>query len=183
MMARHTKHADTRTVIANKFLTKILNSRICIAANLGLSHHASPAKSWSNTKGKQEGAPQGIKACQEAQGRPAEGKSHGAQKGVCQSDTAHWRSVLPAPGCAVQYEHLIDDREAVSRRLVEFVGLYWNEACLHFHESKAGVPTASKWQVRQPIYKTSAGRWRKYEKHLRPLFTALGIDLAEHAKA
>jgi hypothetical protein len=74
----------------------------------------------------------------------------------------------------VQYEALIADQEAVSRRLVEFLGLPWHERCLDFHRQKREVRTASFWQVRQPVYASSVGRWRRYEKHLGPLIAALG---------
>jgi len=71
----------------------------------------------------------------------------------------------------------VADQEAQSRRLIEYCGLEWDDACLDFHQSKRAVRTASMAQVRQPIYKSSVERWRPYEKFLGPLFDALG-DLA-----
>ncbi|MBI1887164.1 MAG: sulfotransferase [Nitrosomonadales bacterium] len=90
----------------------------------------------------------------------------------------HWRKVLPEGAfLEVQYEDIVADQEAQSRRIIEYCGLEWNDACLDFHQNKRSVKTASMVQVRQPIYKSSVERWRSYEKFLGPLFDALG-DLA-----
>ncbi|SOF00709.1 Tetratricopeptide (TPR) repeat [Burkholderia sp. OK233] len=90
---------------------------------------------------------------------------------------AHWRQVLPAGRfIEVDYEAVVDDLEGEARRLVGFLGLPWNEACLNFHQNRRVVRTASVNQVRQPIYTTSKGRWQKYADHLGPLLTALGIE-------
>ena len=87
----------------------------------------------------------------------------------------HWRAVLPAGAFHdVQYEALVDDTETEARRLIEYCGLDWNEACLAFHKNKRNVRTASVHQVRQPIYKTSVARWKKYETFLGPLIEGLG---------
>jgi hypothetical protein len=86
----------------------------------------------------------------------------------------HWRRVLPKPMYEVQYEELVQDQERVSRELVEFCGLEWHDDCLRFFENSRAVRTASNWQVRQPIYTSSIGRWRNYEKFLGPLKEALG---------
>jgi tetratricopeptide (TPR) repeat protein len=82
----------------------------------------------------------------------------------------HWRRVLP-PGVLLEivYEDLVAEPEAEARRLVEFVGLPWNPACLDFHRAAHRVMTASKWQVRQKINTRSVARWRNYEKYLGPL--------------
>ena len=91
---------------------------------------------------------------------------------------AHWREVLPAGAfLEVQYEDLIQDTEAQTRRLIEYCDLAWNEACLAPHKSERSVRTASVAQVRNPVYASSVERWRRYEKHLGPLLDALG-DLA-----
>jgi tetratricopeptide (TPR) repeat protein len=86
----------------------------------------------------------------------------------------HWRSVLPA-GTMYEfwYEDLVEDTENQARRLLDFLGLQWEEGVLDFHKKERAVFTASKWQVRQPIYKTSRERWRRYEKHLGPLLRLL----------
>ena len=86
----------------------------------------------------------------------------------------HWRDVLPLPIYDLDYERLIDAPEEQSRKLIEFVGLPWDPACLAPHESARAVSTLSRMQVRQPIYRTSVGRWRRYDKHLGPLKAALG---------
>ena len=87
---------------------------------------------------------------------------------------AHWRKVLPSPMFEVRYEDLVADLEGVSRQLVAFCGLEWDEHCLAFHENRRAVQTASALQVRRPIYRTSVGRWKRYEAHLQPLIEALG---------
>jgi len=85
----------------------------------------------------------------------------------------HWRTVLPRRNfLEVQYESLIDDREAVVRRLVEFCGLTWNDSCMEHQRRGGAVVTPSNWQVRQPIYRTSIGRWEQYRQWL-PQFERL----------
>ncbi|MES0827344.1 tetratricopeptide repeat-containing sulfotransferase family protein [Ruegeria sp. SCP11] len=79
----------------------------------------------------------------------------------------HWRNVLPEGSFYnVQYEALIDDFASETRRLIEYCGLDWNSSCLEFHKSKRRVRTASVQQVRQPLYKSSKEKWRKYEEQL-----------------
>jgi tetratricopeptide (TPR) repeat protein len=85
----------------------------------------------------------------------------------------HWLSVLPIRMLEVHYEKLVADLEGESRRLIEFLGLTWDPACLEFNKAQTTVLTASVWQVRQPIYQSSVGRWRNYEKHLGPLLEVL----------
>lgn len=87
----------------------------------------------------------------------------------------HWRRVLPAGTFLdVRYEDIVADHEEQARRLIEYCGLEWDDACLEFHKSQRVVRTASLTQVRQPIYKSSVERWRNYEKYLGPLLEALG---------
>ena len=90
----------------------------------------------------------------------------------------HWNTVLPGRIHEVRYEAMIADQEAESRRLIEFLGLPWDDACLRFEENDRAVATASRWQVRQPIYTSSVKRWKNYEDKIQPLIDALG-DLAE----
>jgi len=85
----------------------------------------------------------------------------------------HWLKVLPQRMLEIQYEAMVADQEGQSRRLIEFLGLPWDPACLEFHRTRRPVMTASVWQVRQPIYSRSVGRWRHYERHLAPLLDAL----------
>lgn len=76
---------------------------------------------------------------------------------------AHWRRTMPADRfMEVSYDALVADQEAQTRRLIAFCGLDWDDRCLAFHENTAGVSTASATQVRQPLYKSSVGRWRRY---------------------
>jgi hypothetical protein len=86
----------------------------------------------------------------------------------------HWREVLPLRMLDFSYEALIADQEGKSRELIAFLGLEWEDACLAFHANDRLVSTPSRWQVRQPIYTSSVKGWKKYEKHLGPLFEALG---------
>ena len=90
----------------------------------------------------------------------------------------HWKTVLPGRMLDVRYEDVVSDLEGVARRLVEFCGLEWNEACLEFYKTERPVRTASAVQVRRPIYQTSIEYWRRYERHLGPLFQALGLHTA-----
>ncbi|HQQ74946.1 MAG TPA: sulfotransferase, partial [Pseudomonadales bacterium] len=91
---------------------------------------------------------------------------------------AHWRSVLP-PGSFydLHYETLVKDTEDEAKKLLSFCGLEWDPVCLDFHKTERQVRTASVTQVRQPIYKTSVERWRRFEKHLQPLAQGLNIPL------
>jgi tetratricopeptide (TPR) repeat protein len=89
---------------------------------------------------------------------------------------AHWLKVLPMQMLQVQYEDLVKDLEEQSRRIISFLDLPWNPACLDFHRTQRTVQTSSAWQVRQPIYTRSVGRWRNYEKYLGPLFESLGLE-------
>jgi tetratricopeptide (TPR) repeat protein len=96
---------------------------------------------------------------------------------------AHWRDVLPEGRVLeISYEDVVADLEASARRIVDHCGLAWHPNCIAFHEARRPVRTASASQVRQPIYRTSEGRWRSYQEHLGPLFAALG-DLVGHDTA
>ncbi len=80
----------------------------------------------------------------------------------------HWRETLPSDQfIEVEYEQLIANRDEETRRLIDFAGLAWDEACLHHEENVRAVNTPSVWQVRQPIYNTSVERWRRFEPWLR----------------
>jgi hypothetical protein len=79
---------------------------------------------------------------------------------------AHWQKVLPLRMLTVSYEELVSDTESQSRRLIDFLGLPWEPACLNFHQTVRPVLTKSLWQVRQPIYTASVGRWKNYQQHL-----------------
>ena len=82
----------------------------------------------------------------------------------------HWRSTLPANAILdLPYEELVEDQETWSRKMVQFIDLPWDPRCLEFHRTGRTVSTASLWQVRQQISKTSVARWRNYEKFVGPL--------------
>ena len=85
----------------------------------------------------------------------------------------HWKKTLGESILEIQYEELVMRQEEVSHGIIEFCRLNWQDACLQFHKSSAPSSTASAVQVRQPIYQSSIGRWKKYEKHLQPLITLL----------
>jgi len=85
----------------------------------------------------------------------------------------HWKDVFGDKILEVQYEDTVDDLETQARRIIDFVGVEWDDACLDFHKTKRSVNTASVNQVRQPIYKTSVGRHERYGDLLKPLLDAL----------
>jgi tetratricopeptide (TPR) repeat protein len=97
---------------------------------------------------------------------------------------AYWDKVLP-PGVmqTVVYEDVVKDLEASAQKLVDFIGLPWDPACLSFHESARPVKTASVVQVRQPVYKTSVEKWRHYGSRLQPLLDALGYEAKVEAES
>jgi tetratricopeptide (TPR) repeat protein len=91
----------------------------------------------------------------------------------------HWRSVLPGRFLDVAYEDLVANQADVSRQIVEHCGLAWNTACLSFEKNPGASLTASAAQVRQPIYSSSVGLWRRYATQLQPLYdgiSAAGLD-------
>ena len=82
----------------------------------------------------------------------------------------HWREVLPVDTVLdVRYEDVVDDVEVQARRMLDYIGLPWSDACLKFYKNKRQVKTASIAQVRRPIYRSSIGRCKNFEKHLGPL--------------
>lgn len=82
----------------------------------------------------------------------------------------------------VLYEDMIEDTEAEVRRLLDFLGLPFQPACLEFHANTRAVRTASSEQVRQPIYSSAVEQWRNYEQWLQPLKTALGKAIEEYPR-
>ena len=86
----------------------------------------------------------------------------------------HWKSLWPDDIHTLDYDALVADPEAKVRGLLDFCGLDWEDGCLSFHALDNAVRTASVWQVREPLYRRSSGRWRNYEPHLGPLKAALG---------
>ncbi len=86
---------------------------------------------------------------------------------------ALWQELLPIRRLDIVYEELVQDPESQSRRLVDFLDLPWNDACLDFIHNDRAVRTPSKWQVRQPIYTSSIGGWQRYAQQLQPLRLSL----------
>jgi Flp pilus assembly protein TadD len=79
----------------------------------------------------------------------------------------HWRGVLPeGVFLEVDYEQVVADRERVSKEMIEFLGLPWNDACLSPEANVNRVSTPSQWQVRQPVYRSSTNRWKNYQPWL-----------------
>lgn len=93
----------------------------------------------------------------------------------------HWRNALPLKVLEVDYESTVSDIEGQARRIIDFLGLKWDDACLSFQHTKRSVATASQWQVRQPVYTRSVERWRRYEAHIGPLIEGLS-DLVGREK-
>jgi len=87
-----------------------------------------------------------------------------------------WHEQLPGKIYDVHYEQLVDDPEAEVRKLLDWLGLSWQSGCLDFHQRGTAVNTASVSQVRQPIYRGSVEKWRKFGDHLKPLRMALEVS-------
>jgi len=87
-----------------------------------------------------------------------------------------WLRESKSPILEVVYEDLVADLETHVPKIIDFLGLDWEPDCLRFHETDRHVTTPSTWQVRQPVYSTSVGRWRRFEKHLGPMLATLASD-------
>ncbi len=85
----------------------------------------------------------------------------------------HWQALLPDQVLEIRYENLLDDLEGSTRRVLDFLELEWEPACLEFYKTRRTVNTASKTQVRQPLYSASRDHWRHYEGHLEALRQAM----------
>jgi len=81
----------------------------------------------------------------------------------------HWKEVFGSQILDVQYEELVRNQEVISKQLIEYLGLEWDNQCITFYKNERTVKTASNLQVRKPIYSNSINRWEKYEKQLEPL--------------
>lgn len=95
---------------------------------------------------------------------------------------AHWDAVLPGKVLRVTHEDVLSDLEGQVRRMLDWLGLPFEQSCVDFHMTKRAVRTASSEQVRQPIFKSSVEQWRNYSGHLAPLCDALGSELAPKDK-
>jgi hypothetical protein len=86
----------------------------------------------------------------------------------------HWDTVLPGKILRVHHEDVVNDLEGSVRRILDFCGLDFEPACLHFHKNRRQVNTASSEQVRRPIYRDGMDQWRHFEPYLATLRGALG---------
>jgi tetratricopeptide (TPR) repeat protein len=101
---------------------------------------------------------------------------------------AHWKALFGEDIHDFDYDAFVRAPRPALQRLLEFCGLDWSEDCLAFHQRKGAVKTASVWQVREPLYQRSSGRWRRYERQLAPLRDSLrdlgaGADAPEASDA
>ncbi|MBI2311680.1 MAG: sulfotransferase [Betaproteobacteria bacterium] len=92
----------------------------------------------------------------------------------------YWQQVLSIPIFNLRYEDMVAKPEEMTRRLIEFCGLEWNDACLAFTENKRYVDTLSYYQVRKPIYTRSVERYKAYDPYIGPLRTGLADIVAEY---
>ncbi len=81
----------------------------------------------------------------------------------------HWRRSMPGDILDLSYERLVADQRGETRRLLDYCGLEWEDACLDFHLNPAASTTASAHQVRQPIYASAVSEWRRYATQLAGL--------------
>ena len=88
----------------------------------------------------------------------------------------HWRKVLPTSIYEVDYEKLAQHPEEETRKLIDYCNLPWDDRCLEFYENTTAVRTASRIQVREPIYQSSIGRWKNYASQLAPMKDAMRAD-------
>jgi len=91
---------------------------------------------------------------------------------------AHWHALMPGRVLYVHYEDMVADQAGQTRRLLEYCGLPWDDACLRYYQTERAIRTASSEQVRQPIYESSVGIWRNYAHELAPLIEILAPVLA-----
>jgi hypothetical protein len=96
---------------------------------------------------------------------------------------AHWDTVLPGKVHRVFYEALVNDPEIEIRRMLDYLGVPFEEKCLRFHETERAVRTSSSEQVRQPLHKSSVDQWKHFEPWLDPLKNALGPVLDKYPDA
>lgn len=82
---------------------------------------------------------------------------------------AHWKALYGADILDFDYDAFVREPRPAVERLLAFCGLDWEEDCMAFHRVRNAVKTASVWQVREPLYQRSSGRWRNYARHLGPL--------------
>ena len=89
----------------------------------------------------------------------------------------HWHQLFPGEILEVQYEDVVENTEAMARKMLQYIGVPWEPQVLNFNELNRPVKTASVWQVRQPIYKTSQAKWERYREHLAPLIAGTNAKI------
>jgi tetratricopeptide (TPR) repeat protein len=90
----------------------------------------------------------------------------------------HWQQVFPGEILEINYEDVVENTEAMARRMLDYIGVDWEPQVLNFSELERPVKTASVWQVRQPIYKTSTAKWMRYQEFLAPLIAGTNRKMA-----
>ena len=93
----------------------------------------------------------------------------------------HWQQLFPGEILEINYEEIIDDLEASTKKMLSYLGLKWQPQVLKFNELQRNVKTASVWQVRQPLYSSSIGKWRRYQQFLEPLVKACNCAIRHKA--
>jgi tetratricopeptide (TPR) repeat protein len=89
----------------------------------------------------------------------------------------HWQQCFPGEILEILYEDVVEDTEGMARRMLDYIGVNWEPQVLAFNELERPVKTASVWQVRQPIYKTSKARWMNYKAHIKPLIQSANAPI------
>ena len=92
---------------------------------------------------------------------------------------AHWNTIFGSEILEVRYEELVADQETVTRRVIGYLGLEWDDRCLKHYDNPRAVHNLSSMQVRRPVYSSSVGRWSAYAKHLQPLVDLLAPRIPE----
>jgi tetratricopeptide (TPR) repeat protein len=90
----------------------------------------------------------------------------------------HWHQVFPSEILEINYEDVVENTETISRQMLDYIGVEWEPQVLAFNELDRPVKTASVWQVRQPIYKTSTAKWKRYQDHLAPLMKGTNAKIS-----
>ena len=85
----------------------------------------------------------------------------------------HWNDVLPVKPFELYYSDLVENQEEVSRKLIDYINVDWDDRCMNFHDNSRPVKTASNWQVRRPMNRAGMDRWKNYDAHLDALREAL----------
>ena len=96
---------------------------------------------------------------------------------------AYWRAILPNQILDVRYEVLVTDFEDTCKKLIDFLDLNWEGSVLERNTGQTAVKTLSTNQVRQPVYQTGMGKWRRFERHLGPLIDSLGDSIPDYEAA